>query len=258
MIKLAKSATIPAKLSGAGAAATARDKADYDAHKQAYITNRKRFVIDPAIYGHTSVKKVLKKAQHGKCCYCEKDQGDEYGAVEHYRPKAGHKSARKTPLNKPGYYWKGYAWDNLYFVCGPCNTHKGNLFPLADESQRATSHHQDVQQEDPYLLDPGGPRDPRNHIVFDSELARGLDAYGTATIDVCRLNRSTLSEKRKKLLSNLEYHAVKVAFHQLHPTQKLYPPDDVRKSRNILKKSRLSKGEFSAAAADYLRGLGIQ
>lgn len=252
MIKVTKPATVPTKLSGAGVTATQQDEADYDIHKRAYITNKKRFTIKPEIYGHTSVKKVLKKAQHNKCCYCEKDQGDEYGAVEHYRPKAGHKSARKTPLNKPGYYWKGYSWDNLYFVCGPCNTHKGNLFPLADESKRATSHHIPVQQEDPYMLDPGGVKDPRHHITFNKELVEWLDDYGWHTIDACRLGRSTLNEKRKKLLSDLDYHIVKIV------NQQLYPADDVRKSRQFLKRSRSAKGEFSAAATDYLSSFNIQ
>lgn len=256
MIKVTKPSAVPTKLSGAGAAATLLDQADYDADQRAYNTNKKRFAIDPGIYGHASVKSALKKAQHNKCCYCEKDQCDEYGAVEHYRPKAGRKSARKKPLAKPGYYWCGYTWGNLYFVCGPCNTHKGNLFPLVDESRRAKSHHDDILREDAYILDPGGAKDPRDHIVFDKELVRGTDDYGKHTIECCRLNRSTLNEKRKKLLSDLEFHIVKIVSQQLGPTS--YPANDVRRSRAFLKKSRSAKGEFSAAAADYLSSYNIQ
>ncbi len=252
MIQVRKPTTVPTRLTGAGVLATDADQADYDAHPRAYITNKKRFTINPDIYGHSSVKNALKKAQHHKCCYCEKDQHDEYGAVEHYRPKAGYKSARKTPLNKPGYYWLGYNWSNLYFVCGPCNTHKGNLFPLVDESLRATSHHQNVSQEDAYILDPNGVRDPRAHIQFDDEFVRGVDDYGRETIAACRLDRSNLNEKRKKLLSDIDYHVVVLVDQQHHPVA------SVRKSRQFLQKCRRAEAEFSAAATDYLSRFNIQ
>ena len=246
MIRVSKSIAIPAKLSGDGVAENKRNEDAYDKNKRAYINNKKRFTIESKIYNHHTVKTSLKKAQYAKCCFCEKDQSDEYGAVEHYRPKAGYKQVRKTPLNKPGYYWLGYDWKNLYFVCSPCNTHKGNIFPLADQTKRATSHHDNVTNEEPYLLDPGGIEDPRDHIVFDSEFVRGKSLHGVETINACRLNRNGLNEKRKKLLSDIDFHLVIIL------DEKNQSIDTVKKSRKILRKCRNRQAEFSAAIIDFL------
>lgn len=251
MIRVIKPAAVPAKLSGDGQADSNRHKAAYDADKLAYLNNPKQFPIKPEIYNYHTVKKSLKKAQHAKCCFCEKDQGDEYGAVEHYRPKAACQAARKTKVTKPGYYWLGYEWNNLYFVCGPCNTYKGALFPLADETQRAVSHHGNVAQEECYLLDPAGAKDPRDHIVFDFEFVRGITAYGKETINACGLDRDFLNEKRKKLISNLEHHV------DILVLKDSYPADKVEKSRQFLKDCCQPQAEFSAAAMDYLSRFNI-
>ena len=77
---------------------------------------------------------------------------------EHFRPKAGYKINRKDKLKKPGYYWLGYSWSNLFFVCGPCNTKKGNIFPLENESRRAKNHNFSWHAEKPLLLDPAGSK----------------------------------------------------------------------------------------------------
>ena len=44
--------------------------------------------INDNIYRHTSVKKVLKTIQNNKCAYCEVSLTQQYGDVEHFRPKA--------------------------------------------------------------------------------------------------------------------------------------------------------------------------
>src|SRR5580700_3071287 len=126
MITVKKPAAIPKKLLNEGKVADTLNRNKYDADPNAVIK------ILNKIYGHKSVKKILKRAQFDKCCFCEKNQKDENGAVEHFRPKAGYHSERKERLKKPGYYWLGYEWSNLFFVCSVCNSkmHKGNLFPL--------------------------------------------------------------------------------------------------------------------------------
>lgn len=251
MILVIKDATIPAKLSGDGQTENSHNKAAYDAHRQDYIDDKKQFSIKPEIYNYPGIKEALKKAQHGKCCFCEKEQTDEYGAVEHYRPKGGYQVAKKTKLIKPGYYWLGYEWSNLYFVCGPCNTCKANIFPLVDETKRAVSHHDDITQEEPYLLDPAGTKDPRDHIVFDFGFVRGKTIYGKETIDACGLNRDVLNEKRKKLISNMELHIDIIVLQDIHPAA------TVEKSRKFLRSCCLPQADFSAAAADYLKEYNI-
>ena len=55
-----------------------------------YQTGVRDFDFKSAIYGHTSIKKILKKIQSKKCCFCEsKVPHIAHGDVEHFRPKGG-------------------------------------------------------------------------------------------------------------------------------------------------------------------------
>ncbi len=47
---------------------------------------------------------TLLRAQHGKCCYCERKIDLRAGDVEHWRPKAAVQQAEDQPLESPGYY----------------------------------------------------------------------------------------------------------------------------------------------------------
>jgi len=208
MIRITKPATIPRKLSGDGIDENTRNCTAYDADPAFYNNNEtSKFNIRKTIYNHRSVKNALLAAQHRKCCFCEKNQRDEAGAIEHFRPKSGYKSRRSEKvLIKPGYYWLGYTWSNLYFVCGTCNSSfKGNLFPLASENNRAKNHHDEISLESPFLLDPGGTEDPRHHIVFDDALPRGLTIIGRETISICGLDRSDLNEERNDIVAFADF-----------------------------------------------------
>lgn len=254
MILVNKPTDTPDKLSGDGQEENIINEIAYNEDQQAYIDNKKQFVIKPEIYNYPGIKASLKKAQHEKCCFCEKEQTDEYGAVEHYRPKAGYEDTQTGKLIKPGYYWLGYIWSNLYFVCGPCNTKKANLFPLSDEDKRVRSHHDrdKISQEDPYLLDPAGTKDPREHIAFDLlGYASGKSRYGKETIQACDLNRDALRDKRKKIFNNIDYHIGVLALEDIHPTI------TVEKSKSYLETCCKPEAEFSAAVADYLSTFNI-
>ena len=242
MILVTKPVNIPNILTVEGQAENIINQLAYDADSQAKID------ISGTIYNHKSVKPVLKKAQHNKCCYCEKDQKDEYGAVEHYRPKSGYKYEFKKneKLKKPGYYWLGYSWDNFYFVCCACNTAKGNYFPLADETTRAKSHHDSISKEEPYLLAPDGPKNPRAHITFDKNLVRGISEYGRMTIKICYLDRDALNVKRSELLTQIEANII-IAL------DKNRNISDAQKAKDFLKECQKPQSPFSAAATDFLR-----
>ncbi len=81
------------------------------------------------IYGHRKVKEALIHSQAGKCCFCESMfRHIGHGDVEHFRPKAGWVQADE-PLNKPGYFWLAYDFDNLLLSCEICNQiHKKKIF----------------------------------------------------------------------------------------------------------------------------------
>ncbi len=151
----------PPKGLAAGVSLTAADCAAYDAQPADYRNGTKKFAFKKAVYGSASVKNALKRNQHHKCCFCETRFDATYaGDVEHFRPK-GAVTEGKTTL-RPGYYWLAYEWANLYYACADCNQYrKLNQFPLADPTRRATNHHHPIASEEPLLLDPGGPDDPR-------------------------------------------------------------------------------------------------
>jgi uncharacterized protein (TIGR02646 family) len=245
MIKINRPVVVPLKLSGDGYNANEANKLLYDADKKKY--DAEGFSILNAIYGDPSVKSSLKAAQHQKCCYCERDQSEEHGAVEHYRPKKGYKQSRGRKEIKPGYYWLGYEWSNLLFTCAYCNSakHKGSLFPLKDESKRAKSHHDNISLEDPMLIDPANT-DPIDHIFFEKEIIKGKTDYGWETINICGLDRETLNTKRKALIDHINARLVIL-------TEKgRFSVQEVQDATDYIKNAQLPNAEFSAAARDYL------
>jgi uncharacterized protein (TIGR02646 family) len=170
---------------------------------EAYDAGIRDFDFDPGIYASRSVKNALIGTQYGKCAFCEsKFTHIAFGDVEHFRPKGGWVQAEGDVLNKPGYYWLAYAWDNLYASCQICNQKfKRNLFPLANRVKRLRSHRDEPSREQPLLIDPG-PDDPGAFIGFREEypFAIGGNPRGTATIAMLGLDREELAEVRRDAL----------------------------------------------------------
>jgi hypothetical protein len=192
--------TAPASLARKAAIGVAKLLADWSAGKP--------LTFQASIYGASSVKAALRKAQHGKCAYCETRLVRDYGQVEHYRPKAGWKQERIEALKKPGYFWLAYEWANLFFSCAMCNDagHKANVFPLTATSQRASPTNTDVAGEQPLLLSPfdGLPGDqPEDHIAWKCDVPRPKNgsARGLASINTFKLDKdeALVDERRSHL-----------------------------------------------------------
>jgi uncharacterized protein (TIGR02646 family) len=175
----------------------------YDADHEA----RKGWTFAPDIYGAKSVKSSLRRAQNGKCAFCESKVAHvAYGDVEHFRPKGGYRQTSKGPLVQPGYYWLAYEWSNLLFCCQICNQrHKRSLFPLTDADKRAKSHHYDIKNEQPLFINPA-IEDPSAFLEFHEEYVRSVDGNprGTATVDALGLNREELAEMRRDVLGPIK------------------------------------------------------
>jgi uncharacterized protein (TIGR02646 family) len=138
------------------------------------------------IYRDSAVKQALRQAQREKCCFCEALIGNE-GDVEHFRPKAAVRQSVTAPLEKPGYWWLAYSWDNLLLCCTHCNQReKKNLFPLANPDRRAQTPEALLTDEEPLFLDPASV-DPREHMTFDRYEPRGLTEKGRITIEALGL-----------------------------------------------------------------------
>jgi len=249
MIKVNKPAAIPTILTTTGSKTTISNCGLYDATPAAYNSGKSKFKILSSIYNSAIIKTTLRKAQKDKCCFCEKVQYDEYGAVEHYRPKSGYKTKKKDKLKKPGYYWLGYTWTNLFFVCGPCNTKKGNIFPLKVETNRAKNHRSNISLEEPLLLDPSGRKDPTKHIKFKDELPYGVSTEGKRTIEICKLDREGLN-KARRLHLNLIEDKVLIIISQRDQAA-------VLRAVTYLKQAVKAEGQFSSMTVNYLSKLPI-
>lgn len=180
--------------------------AGYEKDPKGYASGKRVFAFEPGIYGHTTVRKALMEAQHGKCAFCEsKFDHIAYGDVEHFRPKAGCLQVEDGPLLRPGYYWLSYEWGNLYLSCVLCNQRfKRNLFPLRVARNRVRYHGGRISIEKPLLIDPGHD-DPERFIGFRREVpyAVGNNVRARVTIGALGLDRTELMEQRRERLTLL-------------------------------------------------------
>ena len=209
---------------------------------QAYDKGIREFDFDEEkIYNDTVVKETLIKAQHGKCCYCEsKFTANSPGDVEHFRPKTAYQQKKGEKLVKPAYYWLAFEWKNLFFSCEVCNrSHKKNLFPLQNPTNRATSHNNDINQEELLFIHPENDN-PEAFISFRGVIIFSIDGNqrGIETIKGTGLDRIELEEKRRRHLELLQsLYEVANANPEL-PTSK--------RAMEKLKKCASKESEFSS------------
>jgi hypothetical protein len=241
MIRLHRPAQAPDILTSEGAVRTRQLCAQFNADRAAYQRGTIRFEFDPGIYGGDSVKGALMGMQHDKCCFCEaKVPHISSGDVEHYRPKAGFRQQEEHDLERPGYYWLAYDWENLFFCCEICNRrHKKNLFSLADPGRRARTHNDPVAQESPLFVNPAA-EDPALSISVRDEVPVPVDGSprGAATIKALGLDREKLNEDR---LQHLLQMRLIIALTLLLPGT----PEE-RKAREWVERARSDKGEYAA------------
>jgi uncharacterized protein (TIGR02646 family) len=165
------------------------------------------------LYSHVEVKKALEELFFDKCVYCELNPtGTSAWDVEHFRPKG--RVAERDEHH--GYYWLAYTWENLFLSCQFCNQKrkdqprfgdpaelpaagKVDHFPLADETQRAMSPLEPIENESPLLLDPCSD-DPETVLNFDVQgfcvEVTELDPVATNSIAYFHLNRRRLRDAR--------------------------------------------------------------
>lgn len=223
MIKILKSPDHPVILTGKGPAETANNNQLYDNDPSAYQSGEKKFKFKSSIYGHKTVKEQLIDDQSGKCCFCEAGfTANGFGDIEHFRPKGGYRQKKNDKIKRPGYYWKAYDWDNLFFSCEVCNSrHKKNYFPLEEETHRAKNHHENIDEEHPLLVHPSQD-EPESHIGFRREVCRSKDRKGEESIAAYGLNRGKLVETRREYLNNVRnnYYLSGLDLENMTPTKK--------------------------------------
>lgn len=196
MNKISKSSIVPASLSRGVSLVTNLEKE--------VKVGKKDLTFDRSVYAASDVKEQLKEDQKGKCAYCERFLNGDYGAVEHFRPKGGY--CLNGKLERPGYYWLAYDWNNLLFSCSECNTsYKGNHFPLEDEDMRDIAS-QDISKEKALLIQPV-VENPGDFIAFHKHIvvAKNGNLKRKTTIALLKLNdRKDLKEKRERRWEDYE------------------------------------------------------
>jgi uncharacterized protein (TIGR02646 family) len=248
----------PPILLDAGKQATEKLCKLYDEHED-YRTGKQLFEFDAKkqgklLYSHPEVKTALRLAQHDKCAFCEsRITHIDYGTIEHFRPKAGSKQNSADELLQPGYFWLAYDWENLFFACSLCNEQfKQNLFPLQNPQKRARSHHDDLTQEKPLLIDPS-KETPTEWIEFppsqpDCPAPRNKSRRGRKTIKVFGLDREELNEMRRDCLNDLKvFVKLREKLRKEVPTDPMLGEIEAAISRKIHPSS-----EFSAMCRAYL------
>ncbi len=248
MIRIHKPKTAPKKLTTDGKQKCKSHCDAYSRNPSAYEKKGGDFGFNDKIYADKSVKEALIKAQHKKCCFCERIIGKN-GDVEHFRPKGAYQQAQGESLKYPAYYWLAYKWENLYLSCSSCNSrHKKNLFPLQDPSKRATNHNQRITKESPMFID-CGKENPEEFIGFRAEYAYAIDENprGQITIDYLDLNSEDLVESRRQRLNSLrKLSKVLLSAMEYPDDQKIQKIADELKV--TLKEYLLDSAEFAAAA----------
>ena len=257
MIRIHRPGRAPARLKRLGEKQTRLDCEAYDANPDYYHSGKQKFPKRD-YYSAPEVKAVLVAMHCSKCCYCEKRYTTSaYLHVEHFRPKAGFRQASTQLKDElPGYYWLAYRWETLLLSCYDCNSrHKGTFFPLSNPKKRARSHHFDIAEEHPLLVNPA-EEDPRGHIRFDEDLPTGTNWRGRATIARLGLRRKNLREDRLKLLGDIK------RYHDIIELSAEYP--DVAKFQAIaleygelINDAKQRDAEFSSMVIDYCARFGL-
>lgn len=130
-------------------------------------------------YAHEDIKKQLLKETHEKCAYCEsKFTHIEPGDIEHIKPK--------NPNAHPELY---VTWTNLTLSCETCN-----------RSGKGTYNNDDEPLLDPYNDDIENEILGLGPMIFSRKGSR----KGQITIDVLKLNRSELVERRAEKLEKID------------------------------------------------------
>lgn len=211
MIRISKSAFIPASLQKDAAAALLELEQKRTQDGGTYKLGSKDF--NEGIWKKPDVVAQAKNDQSGKCCYCESTDFDQNSdpQVEHWYPKTSVRNRRQAKVEYPGYYWKAYDWDNLFWSCQKCNRPKNDYLPIRDGVTRVLDKSLSPNIMADILFVHPSLDDPEDHITFEQHLAKAKNGSqkGENTIIYCQLDR--LNERRRKYLEEFKSHTIPFA-----------------------------------------------
>ncbi len=179
-----------------------------------------------------TVKDIFSKAQNGLCGYCATNLiPSGTGELDHYRPARAIKrrilaagaeidmgvsrtKGRRlwpNPPHRPGFLDEAYVWTNYVFSCERCNVAWKRDLCLAELNGQPHFGGRD-RQEKPLLLNPFEKIDVSQHLEFNNAgFVKGTSDRGTATVQTCGLDRTSLVTDRARYAGNAELHCNNIA-----------------------------------------------
>ena len=223
---------------------------DFDTDPKPFSKGEVKFNDD---FGYQEFRNDLISTIGNKCCYCERPIDN--GEIEHFRPKAGYKNDTSGSLERPGYYWLAYNWDNMLISCGECNDQKrkGNKFPLIDESTRVTDRSMSIDQENPFYINPA-KEDPTLYLSFNLHkiVPVGSSGRGEKVIEDFELDKRAdlISPREEKLkLFRMSYKITQ------YDTSKgdFYDQNAIDEAKDIIDRCQSPKEPFSGMIIENLK-----
>ncbi|MFT7036595.1 MAG: hypothetical protein ACJA2S_005127 [Cyclobacteriaceae bacterium] len=139
------------------------------------------------------LKPIMHERFHGKCGYCEsKIDNSQDGVIDRYRPHNGVRDEKEYYQDL--YWWLAYEWDNLIYSCKECSQYKGNYFPV--KQARITSKDAKLEAEERLLYNPCIDKPEDDLFCTSDGHFNSSTERGTQTMELLRLNRATLVERR--------------------------------------------------------------
>ena len=223
----------------------------------------------------TELKDRLANLSNNKCWYCETEQERSDNAVDHFRPK---NRVAESPKHE-GYWWLAFDWTNYRFCCTYCNSRrrdkehgsaggKQDHFPLLVEDNRAYRPEDDIEAENPCLLDPTVATDPG--LLWFNDEGRAVSRYpdrehrnlrAEKSIELYNLNYFVTEEKRRRLYRRIKTLVSKgnrcfvQSISATAPAERELAEEMLTQVMSELMDAISSREQFSAAARTYLLGL---
>jgi hypothetical protein len=204
----------------------------------------------------------LRGITRGKCWFSEARGACQYWEVEHFRPKGAAKNLDGT-RRPDGYWWLAFDWRNFRLSGGVTNRKKGYYFPLRAGTHIATPANRNIDDEDPYLLDPTKQEDPllltfnRNGDVNPTPGTSQWDTERTVvSIERYKLQKhEEFVEARRDVWARCEFEINKCRnfMQQEDNNPSATNRQKVREQMKILREMGDLFSEFSAVANDCLR-----
>lgn len=261
----------PVNLDGPGSSGH-KERLESIAHHTTKTTAESTFSF--VQYRAEPVKAQLALDYSNKCAYCESFINHVSPTdIDHFRPKGAYRGPTGANI-KPGYYWLGSEWDNLFPACPVCNRSsrqlistgglelvgKSTRFPLVNEANRATVPGAEAAEE-PLLLNPD-QSDLERHLEFKdggvvvpASIGTSESDKGKTSIDIYGLQRTYLVTKRGDHLKKIEGTIVRYKRERDPYIAKPNDPEILVRLEEAMKEIKgylCSKQEYLTMARQYI------